>query len=237
MDRERELSSELARLFSGIAETESQMERAIYYKAAEFARSRSDASRIFNSVAGRPNATREQLLNAYERANEARFNAFQRFNQVLRDAESLNLSKSQIRRIMRERNVSGVNEVIQGRYAPLDISDTARDNLRRNGLLRELPVREINQIRNAQRRREFAPIPEPVFEETGSGAEPLPTPTELQPAPVETAPAAPLTSGGLFQAVPQAAPATRQDPDPELLGGNLIDRMRNMEIFNRTQGQ
>mgnify|MGYP000406083656 FL=1 len=237
LDRERELSSELARLFSGIAETESQMERAIYYKAAEFARSRSDASRIFNSVAGRPNATREQLLNAYERANEARFNAFQRFNQVLRDAESLNLSKSQIRRIMRERNVSGVNEVIQGRYAPLDISDTARDNLRRNGLLRELPVREINQIRNAQRRREFAPIPEPVFEETGSGAEPLPTPTELQSAPVETAPAAPLTSGGLFQAVPQAAPATRQAPDPELLGGNLIDRMRNMEIFNRTQGQ
>ena len=38
-------------------------------------------------------------------------------------------------------------------------------------------------------------------------------------------------------AAPAAAPATRQAPDPELLGGNLVDRMRNMEIFNRTQGQ
>jgi len=238
LDRERELSAELARVFSGISETESQMERSIYYKAAEFARSRSDASRMFNSAAGRPNATKDQLLDAYERANEARFNAFQRFNQVLRDAESLGLNKSKIRRLMKERKVSGVNKVIQGRYDPLDISDTALDNLRRNGLLRELPRREINQIRNAQRRREYAPIPEPVYEETDSGAEPLPQATELQPAPVEEAPGGPLSSGGRFEVVPPAPtpqPETRQAPSPELLGGNLFDRMRNMELLNRTR--
>lgn len=254
LDRERELSAELARVFSGISETESQMERAVYYKAAEFQGARSDASRIFNSVTSRPNATREQLLDAYERANEARFRTFQRFNQVLRDAESLGLNKSKIRRIMRENKVSGVNEVIQGRYAPLDISDTALDNLRRNGLLRELPRREINQIRNAQRRRQYAPIPEPVYEETDSGAEPLPQATELQPAPVEEAPGGPLSSGGRFEVVPPAvaapqpenrqsapapapapspAPEERQAPPAELLGGNLFDRMRNAELLRQ----
>lgn len=230
LDRERELSTELARVFSGISETESQLERSLYYKAAEFAGARSDASRMFNSITNRPNATREQLLSAYERANEARFRAFQRFNQVLRDAESLGLNRAQIRRVLKDRNISGVNEVIRGRYAPLNISDTAKDNLRRNGLLRELPTREINQIRAAQRRREFAPIPEPVFEETDSGAEPLPTPTELQPAPVETAPGAPMSVAPV-----SPVPATRQAPAQELLGGNLFDRLRNLEIFQRQQ--
>ena len=55
----------------------------------------------------------------------------------------------------------------------------------------------------------------------------------------EAAPAAPATGPVPVPAAPQApqAPAATTPPSPSLLGGNLIDQLRNSEIAQRLSGQ
>ena len=66
LGRERDLSQELARAFTGITESDSQASQGLKYKGYEFAKARQDAANIFNSIARRPNVTSDQLKEAYK---------------------------------------------------------------------------------------------------------------------------------------------------------------------------
>ena len=220
MGRERDLSQELARAFSGITESDSQASTSLKYKGYEFARARQDTSNIFNSIARRQNVTKDQLLEAYEDASEARFRAFREFNQVVEAVRTFGMKDNDIRRALKEAGVGGINEIIRGVYKPLDVSDSVLDDMRRNGTIKELPRAEIRRMITQQRRRRLdEPLPteqEPRYEILPPAKEPR---YEILP---------PLQQEGSLQ-VP-TGPVRTASVSPTLLGDNPIDVARNMEI-------
>ena len=222
MGRERDLSQELARAFSGITESDSQASTSLKYKGYEFAQARQDSSNIFNSIARRQNVTKDQLLEAYQDASEARFRAFREFSQVIEDVKKFGMKDNDIRRALKQAGVGGINEIMRGVFKPLDISDSVLDDMRRNGTIGELPRAEIRTLINQQRRRRLD--------------EPLPTVEEFVPQPVEEEFVPQPYDEGSLQPIappqiPAATPRTKTAAvSPALLGDNPIDVARNMEI-------
>ena len=164
MGRVRDLSQELARAFTGVTESDSQASQGLKYKGYEFAKARQDASNIFNSLARRPNVTKEQLLEAYKDANEARFRAYNRFYNTLKDIEGLGLDTSEVMRILKEANISGVDALSIGVYEPFEVSKSVLDNMARNGTLDEVPWNEISDLMSESMDRSFFRDEEPTVE-------------------------------------------------------------------------
>jgi hypothetical protein len=236
---ERQLSTELARALTGVAVLDPQAQTALRYRGWEFGRNRADASSIFGGAALRPNATSETLLDAYRRANEARFRQYRDMYLVVQDARRIGLSTAEIARTLREANVPDVNELLAGVYVPLNVSTSVRQNLNRNGNLDRLPMDEIVAIRENSRNWKLSAEEVPTSDEVAAASEqiepqpapvaaPAPAPQPVAPAPRTSAPAPTIT-------VPQGevGPA----PAPGLLGSNPIDALRNLEIFQRTRDQ
>jgi len=235
--RERRLSAELARTFSGITESESQATQGVVFRAFEFTRGVRESSGIFNSVARRQNATSEQLMDAYIRADEARYRVFRQFRQVVEDLRTIGMSDRDIRRILSENNIGGVNAIMRNRYDPLQVSDEIRSVMRRNGTFSELPRREIQAYRQSRRGMPINPPDEEPMAE-------VPEETPVQTIAAPTQPTTPIVGAVSGTApAPTAAPAASapaptppaQAPSPTFLGSNPIDILRNMEIFQRQQ--
>ena len=227
MGRERDLTQELARIFTGLSESESQATDSLKYKGYEFARARQDSSNIFNSIARRQNVTKDQLLDAYENANEARFRAFREFNRVVEAGRLFGLKNSDIRRSLKEAGVGGINEIMRGTYSPLDISSSVLDDMRRNKTIQELPRAEIRKTISQQRRRKLNE-PAPSVQEVPLFGVPSQQPPQ-QEVPLFGVPSQqPLQQEGSIQ-VP-AAPTRTAAVNPAILGDNPMDVARNMEI-------
>ena len=118
MGRERELSDELFRAFTGVTESDTKATDAVKYKGFEFARARQDASNIFNSVARRQNVDKDQLLDAYKDANEARYRVFNQFYRTIEDMRSFGIPDNKIRKILKDSGIGGMDELMRGRYLP-----------------------------------------------------------------------------------------------------------------------
>ena len=168
--REKQFAGELVRAFTGVTENTIDRELALKYKAYEFAKARQQSSNIFNRVARSLNITDpNELLDAYNEANDARYRATNAFHQTLEDVKTLGLSRFKIRRILKEKtNVGGIDEILRGRYEPLKISDSVEKDMRSIGNYRLLPRGEIRSLQRKDRRRGFGaeerPDPKPVEE-------------------------------------------------------------------------
>ena len=163
-------------------------------------------------------------------------------------ARQLGLSDAQIRRNLIQKAKLGKSEVsmiMRGQFAPSGASKEVLQEVRlqvsqeeRRRLSTTVPVSDLNRLSAERRGQPLSPDAAAQVEPVMFG-EPVATPTGTQ-----VSPAAP-TSTPLFgepvtapDSGPAAAPAApTQAPPQDLLGGNLMDRMRNLEIFNRTQGQ
>jgi len=107
----------------------------------------------------------------------------------------------------------------------------------RRRVTEDVPWGELNRLSADRRGQRLAPeefrrrrqeTPETNLDAVGLGEDFIPAAAVpvAQPAPSLTP---------LFSEPAPAPAATRQPPAPELMGGNLIDRLRNMEIFQRQQ--
>jgi hypothetical protein len=221
--RERQFSGEITRALTGVTENKINANLALRYKGYEFSDARQDASNIFNRVARRANLTNpQQLIDAYNRANEARYRVFNNFYQVVKDLRTIGLNDAQIRKALKEANVGGADLLIKGRYEPLEIGDPVIDEMRRNGTLELLPRTEIRAIQAEQRQRPFGRVePEPEPEQPAAPApmfgvpveEAAPTAPVMQPAP-QPQPAAPGTQ--MF-GVPAPQSQSRNEVSPILV--------------------
>jgi hypothetical protein len=190
--RERQFAGEITRALTGITENTINAKLALKYKGYEFADARQNTSNIFNRVARRANLNNpNDLIDAYNTANEARYRVFNNFHQVVKDLRTIGLSDADIRKALREAGVGGADMLIKGRYEPLEISDTVIDEMRRNGTLSLLPRAQIRAIQAEQRQRPFGQLEqEPTstekpefdfsqpFEKEPSAPTPTPTSTE-----------------------------------------------------------
>jgi hypothetical protein len=222
MGRERDLSQELARAFSGITESDSQATDSLKYKGYEFARARQDSANIFNSVARRQNVTRDELIKAYDDANEARFRAFRDFNRVIKAVESFGMDDGDVQKALKEAGISGIKELVSDIYMPFKVSKDVLGDMARNGTLDQVPFDYIDDVMLRDIERSFDQ-PLPTVEETPMFGDPVtpeaPTETPLFGVPVEE---------GSLQ-VP-TGPVRTAAVSPSLLGDNPIDVARNMEI-------
>ena len=153
---ERDLSEELFRAFSGITESEGTLDKNLTFKGYEFASGRSATSSKFNRELRKPNTTRQDLLNTFIEANEDRFRVYNKFYAIINDYRTLGFSDAKIRKILKDANVSGYKELMQGRYPPLPFpkGDKLRD-MRENGTLDLLPRQEIMSYIQGQRDRKY----------------------------------------------------------------------------------
>ena len=224
--RIRTLQEELFRGITGITPNVVDAEMGLKYKGYEFSQARQQASNIFNSVARRENVTSSELIDAYEKANESRFRIFNEFNQIINDLKSIGKTDVEIRQILKRSGVSDVTNIIRGRFKPFEISSPVRQDMRRKGTFDQYPRREINEIRDRYKNRQYTTTMDD--EQTTTVA---PTPVKDRPFPftrnVQPPSTAPVQTSNLN---------TGQQINSSLaslLGSNPIEAAKNMEILQR----
>ena len=166
MGRERKLTQELARVFSGIGQLDTDMAKEYQYKGYDLTKKKSSSATMFNSVARRPNVTSEQLLEAYKDMTAARRRNMTEFYVLSQDAKTLGFSIGEQRRLLKEAGVSGFDEALRGRFKPLDLDPGTLKIMKRNGTFRLLPRSEIKRIQVEEKRIKLGPQDAVVKEKT-----------------------------------------------------------------------
>jgi len=200
-------------------------ELALKFKGYEFSEARKNSSSIFNSVARRANVSKEELLEAYKNGNEARFRVFNEFYAIVQDLKRLGKSEREIIKLFKQNGVTGIRDLVRGRYEPLpNAAITIRRAMRREGTIGEYPRDEINQILKEQNNRKFTATSIDKQEQTPVEEKSRPIPFTRTKSPVTTAP---VQTGNIN---------TGQQINSSLvslLGSNPIEAAKNMEILQR----
>jgi len=222
--RLRKLNEELVRGLTGVAHNTIDTNMGLKYKGYEFSENRRNASTIFNSVARRANVTRDELIQAYIEADNARFKVFDRFHRIVNDMRSIGLSDYEIKRTLKRNGITDVNAIVNGIYKPLEVSNSVKKEMRRNETFDQYPLQEINRLRVESRKRSFSSD----IEEQDEGQKitvPKEEKTDVSLSTTnETKPVVNIPSLPNFNLNVQ---------DPSLLGSNPIDAAKNMQILQR----
>ena len=230
---ERMIAQEIFRALSGITETQVKPENVLMYRGFEYGRSLQSASQIFNSaVSTRGTLDPEDAVQTYRDANEARFRITNEMYRTIQNMRKSGLSDAEIRRALKKNKVANVGALMQGRYIPFSPSTEIKKRVRSYG--NQLPLEEINAVKNEFRQRRLGEPVEPQVEETPTlDLEPVsqaPTIAPTQQVAADDAPPSLAQAGGAPLGTPRTSP-----PDPSLLGGNPIDALKNLQLFQRLQ--
>ena len=233
-DRERELSSELARAFTGITENPIDVPLGLRFKGYEISERNINSSNIYTTVSNRANASPEQFVRAYRDANEAKFRVQRDLFRIVEDMRIMGLEDREIRKILKRANVGDLGRVMRGEFDPIDVSSTTvSKNLRENDLRSVFPRSELNDIRRELRGRSLK-VEEPQEPEPRTTAPVSQAPTQAQPVAAVATPPATAQAGAT--SAPSVAPAPNTQSTLALLSsGNPIDALKNLQIFQRQQ--
>ena len=144
--REYTTSGELLRAVTGLNTQSYDTERLSRFKANEFKSSRSGAATLFNREVDKSVTTPEALIDAYQRANQARLRAFRQMRQNYLDLERLGASRQEILKVFKQENIGNkeLGSIINNRYIPFFPSRDAIITAKRNG--HQFPVNEIRSL-------------------------------------------------------------------------------------------
>tara|TARA_R100000008_G_C3586929_1_gene173196 strand:+ start:1687 stop:6003 length:4317 start_codon:yes stop_codon:yes gene_type:complete len=228
--RIRTLQEELFRGITGITPNTVDAEMGLKFKGYEFSQARKNASSLFNSVARRANVSKDELLEAYKTANEARFRVFNEFHVIIQDLKKLGKSEREIMRLFRQNGITGVRNLVRGRYEPLpNAALTIRRAMRREGTIGEYPRAEINEILRGQKNRKFtvSDDQDTQIKKPETTSRPIPfTRTKMnQPVTTASAPIQPTSNLNTGQQINASLIS--------LLGSNPIEAAKNMQIAQR----
>ena len=227
LGREREISEEMFRVFTGVTPMKFDPEFALRINAGRMQRAQTDAKRIFNSVIDDANLTPDRMIDAYRRANDRKRVIDEQYFQIIEDLQKLGMSKGQIRRLLKENKIGGADQIMRGRFEPFKLSDDARRKMRRSGTLdiyRQTrgELRSIySDLRGTKLTRDEEPAPRPSAPQQPSSTR-FGDPVQLnfnmpQPTPL-----------------PQPAPNRFGDPSQSSVDpASLIPDPRTRELLNR----
>jgi len=153
--RKYDPETEIFRAFTGVTPLNINPERALYYAGVEFQEAIRNATNLFNNVAYRGDVDSGSLLNAYRKANEARYRASNQFYQKIEDMRQLGLPESEIRKILKDRRIGGTDFILQGRFDPFRPSNSVVNQMQKNGTINQLPRAEIGDMYNEFRTRDL----------------------------------------------------------------------------------
>jgi hypothetical protein len=235
-----------AALVTGLRPLRAQLDQTFKYKGFEYNQARRDASSVFSRVANANDTTPEQVVAAYQKANEQLMRGQAQLFDLVETARRLGLNDRQIRQQLTGEARLGTTEIrniMNGRFDPLSLSDDRVKTVMREGrtqarVTTRLPSREIRAIERQLNRQQL--IPQNFTD---------PVPVEIAPQ-AEAAPLFGVASGQVAQgpavtlapvALPAPAPAAQQAqqapagniPPLGLLGSDPVSQARNAEIAQR----
>jgi len=243
-----DLFEEGAALVTGLRPMQGRLNETFSFKGFEYNQARRDATSVFSQVANANDTDEQDVIQAYERANNQLKRGQAQLYDLVKSARRLGMKDPQIRKQLIDVARLGRNEVnmiMRGKFDPLGISDDRVKTVLREGreqarTLKRLPVRELKAIERSFLRQDL--VPQDYNDEIGAAPAfnpNQPFSTVQEPVQQRAAPAAPAIAPAPVPAVPQTpqAPARNAPPSPALLGGNIVDQAKNAEIAQRLSGQ
>jgi hypothetical protein len=144
-----ELVDELTAEFTGFKVRTLDYQEALMKNSAQTSRRITSANSLFNSVSGSraSNVSNEDMLAAYDDANQSRYKIFQHAYRQIKAARAGGLTDSEITRSMKTGGVSASDITLlrQGLYRPMSPSPSILTNARKFG--HPIPIRDINQLK------------------------------------------------------------------------------------------
>ena len=232
--------AELFRAFTGLNTQTLDLKRLGEFRAQEFKQNRSGTATLFNEVLRLQDASPEQIITAYRRADDARLKTFRKYASELDDLATLGLTRPEIRRIMKNSQLGEeeTRSLLNDRYVPFKPSKEKIRDARKKNIY--VPIGDINSLRALRRGMSLRKEPDSdelgIPELFGLGNQravnpELPSNVNVTPAPttpVNNIPAiAPIQTTNVG-----TSPLTRTNPS--FLGSSPDDILKNLDIARRT---
>jgi hypothetical protein len=138
---------EIGAEFTGVRFENMDMRQAFQNKAWEFNKAQNDSERIFRDVATRRRrVTEEDQIEAYRRAEESRFENWQKMYRNYMAVRRAGASKQEAVRLMTDIKISKreASYIARGKYVPYEVSDEVKRRSKLNGNV--VPLQEIKAI-------------------------------------------------------------------------------------------
>ena len=230
------IAEEAGTMMTGLRPLKLNIGRSLQYQGGEYSALRTNAVQIFTRVADDNDATEQDVLDAYVKANEAKRRHQAQLKSRVDAAMAAGMSRREVFKALENTGVSKkeINFILKDRYLPIDLSrDLIREvnqevNIKKeNRILQKLPKAEINKLKRSFRNTSITPKQEEVVVDENNPFLKLLSP-QVQPT-VTQVPVNP----------PQVQPTvTQSNPQSMLpfLSGNPIDALKNLEILQRLRG-
>jgi hypothetical protein len=109
--------------FSGIKVVKPQIDRSLYYKAAEAKRAIRETTNEYNRLLRSSNERDAQdFIQGYINTNEARYNSLRTLYTAIEDARTLGLDESEINQQLKTAKVANRSMVMQGLFNPIEVN-------------------------------------------------------------------------------------------------------------------
>jgi len=146
------LGDELLAEVTGFRIRTMDYEDAMLHSSFNAASSISESNRIFNQTAGRGGVvTDAEMLDAYEKANEARFRSFQQMSKKVRAAQLGGVKRGKVLAAMKtgKMSASDISYILNEKFRPMSPSPQIIKKARDKG--HAIPIQAINEIKRRWR--------------------------------------------------------------------------------------
>jgi hypothetical protein len=157
LGREAELNEQIFNTLTGFKTIDANLNDLVGYKGHDYKAANAKAMSSFSSIADDYNLTSKQIVDAYRKSMEDKFNVHNDFRLTVLDAKKLGLNETEITSILKKKNVPGFSSTVRGNFDPGRISKKLAsvfyDNNNYDAYLEALP--EIVNIQTEFRNKGF----------------------------------------------------------------------------------
>ena len=224
---------------TGVRALKANFNDSLYYKTNEYSKKRNALRTDFNSYADDNDLTEQDIVSAYNAANNTLYKLQQDMYRIIKGARDLGIDDATIYEMITEKGTMSKSEfqmISEGSFMPFNVTDDLierilRDRLIRNepGPVRDLPVDELLDAYENVLGKSLIGASDPKESPTGifdqKNEKPTFAPKLMQSQPVDNRPVTINTFAPKL--------ISPQTTSPSLLGGNIVDQAKNLEILRR----
>ena len=224
---------------TGVRALKANFNDSLYYKTNEYSKKRNALRTDFNSYADDNDLTEQDIVSAYNAANNTLYKLQQDMYRIIKGARDLGIDDATIYEMITEKGTMSKSEfqmISEGSFMPFNVTDDLierilRDRLIRNepGPVRDLPVNQLLDAYENVLGKSLIGASDPKESPTGvfdqKNEKPTFAPKLMQSQPVDTRPVTINTFAPKL--------ISPQTTSPSLLGGNIVDQAKNLEILRR----
>ena len=122
LKREVDLSEQIFNTLTGFKTIEVKLNDALKYAGHDFSKNNREAVRNFNEIANDTEITADEIVEAYQRANDTKFKVHNDFFLTVNDAKKLGMSEGDIITTLKQNNIQGFSEATLGIFKPIEVS-------------------------------------------------------------------------------------------------------------------